>query len=89
MKDLRNAPFVLELADMADNMYRLGWNERNGGNISLLLGEEELRPYLEGNDPVLRELPLAVPFSDFAGKYFLKKTELSDWFLIQVGSTSY
>lgn len=71
MKDLKKAPFLLELAETADNMYRLGWNERNGGNISMLLSEDELAPYLEGNDPVIRSLPLAIPFPDFAGRYFL------------------
>ena len=71
MKDLRNAPFVVELGETTDNMYRLGWNERNGGNISILLRDEEVAPYLEGNDPVLRDLPLAVAFPEFAGRYFL------------------
>lgn len=71
MRDLSNAPFIEELCDTTDNMYRLGWNERNGGNISILLRDEELSPYLEGNDPILRDLPLAVPFPQFAGRYFL------------------
>ncbi len=71
MKDLSHAPFIEELCDTTDNMYRLGWNERNGGNISILLRDEELAPYLEGNDPILRDLPLAVPFPQFAGRYFL------------------
>lgn len=71
MKDLRNAPFVRELGEIADNMYRLGWNERNGGNISILLRAEELEPYREGEDRVIRELPLALAFPDFVGRYFL------------------
>lgn len=71
MKDLSQAPFIKELGEITDNMYRLGWNERNGGNISLLLRNEELAPYMEKNDPVLRELPLALPFLQFAGRYFL------------------
>ena len=37
-----NIPFVKELAATADNMYRLGWDERNGGNISYLIPEEEV-----------------------------------------------
>lgn len=71
MKDLRNAPFIVELGETTDNMYRLGWNERNGGNISILLQDEEVAPYLEGNDPILRDLPLAVAFPEFAGRYFV------------------
>ena len=42
---LQDAPFVQEMALTCSNMYRLGWDERNGGNISLLLGEGELAPY--------------------------------------------
>ena len=71
MKDIRNAPFVVELGETTDNMYRLGWNERNGGNISILLRDEEVAPYLEGDDKVIRDLPLAVAFPEFAGRYFL------------------
>ena len=71
MKNLKNAPFVKELGEIADNMYRLGWNERNGGNISLLLTDEELAEFREDEDKILRDLPLAVSFPDFAGRHFL------------------
>ena len=32
-KDITTAPFVREMCDTCANMYRLGWDERNGGNI--------------------------------------------------------
>ena len=32
MKDILTAPFVKEMCDTTANMYRLGWDERNGGN---------------------------------------------------------
>ena len=41
MKNILQAPFVTELANTCDNMYRLGWDERNGGNISLLLDKDQ------------------------------------------------
>ena len=31
------APFLVEMVRTATNMYAHGWDERNGGNISLLL----------------------------------------------------
>ena len=31
MKDILTAPFVKEMCDTTANMYRLGWDERNGG----------------------------------------------------------
>lgn len=37
MKDFKLHPAVTELAETAANMYRLGWDERNSGNISILL----------------------------------------------------
>ena len=36
------APFVEEMVKTTKNLYRLGWDERNGGNISYLLKEEEI-----------------------------------------------
>ena len=42
MKNILNAPFVEEMKKTCANMYRLGWDERNGGNISYLLKKEEV-----------------------------------------------
>ncbi|MGM9683194.1 MAG: rhamnulose-1-phosphate aldolase [Eubacteriales bacterium] len=69
MMEITNAPFIRELGEMTDNMSRLGWNERNGGNISILLRNEEIEPYLPLT--VIRDLPLAVAFPEFAGRYFI------------------
>lgn len=70
MKDIKSSEFVVELSRMASNMYRLGWDERNGGNISYLLYEEELKDYLDINK-VVREIPLGFNAKELAGKYFL------------------
>ena len=40
MKNILNAPFVEEMKRITANMYRQGWDERNGGNISYMLEEE-------------------------------------------------
>ena len=37
MKDILTAPFMLEMIRTTTNMYAHGWDERNGGNISLML----------------------------------------------------
>ena len=42
MKNILESPIITEICDMTANMYRLGWDERNGGNISWLLDEQEL-----------------------------------------------
>ena len=57
MNNIMTAPFVREMCKTASNMYRLGWDERNGGNISYLLKEEEVAEYLDLNN-VIRTIPL-------------------------------
>ena len=51
------APFVREMCKTASNMYRLGWDERNGGNISYLLKNEEVAEYLDLKK-IIRTIPL-------------------------------
>lgn len=76
MKDILSASFIREFAKTASNMYRLGWDERNGGNISYLLKEEEIKDYLDLNK-VIRTIPFAgvhaskLDARSLAGKYFL------------------
>ena len=65
-----NIGFVKELAATADNMYRLGWDERNGGNISYLIPEEEVEQYFN-LDQVRRTIPLGFDAKELIGKYFL------------------
>ncbi len=57
MKNILTAPFVREMCETTANMYRLGWDERNGGNISYLLDEKEVGEYLDLNK-VIRTIPL-------------------------------
>ena len=69
MKDIINAPFLKEFTKTTSNMYRLGWDERNGGNISYLLDEEEIRDYEISK--VKREIPLGFNAHELIGRYFL------------------
>ena len=57
MKNILESPFVKEMIEVTSNMYRLGWDERNGGNVSYLLHEDELKEYLNLNN-VIRNIPL-------------------------------
>lgn len=70
MRGIMNAPFLREMIHTTTNMYRLGWDERNGGNISLMLDEAEVAPYLDVNT-VLRTIPTGFEAPELAGKYFL------------------
>lgn len=75
-KDILTAPFVTEMRETCANMYRLGWDERNGGNISYLLDENEVGEYLDLTN-VVREIPfMGVNAASFdatplAGKIFI------------------
>ena len=70
MKDILHAPFVEEMIDITANMYRLGWDERNGGNISVLLDTDEVAQYLE-LDRVIRTIPTGFEAKPLIGKIFL------------------
>ena len=70
MKDIFHAPFMEEMKNTAANMYRLGWDERNGGNISYLLDRDEAGEYLDLSR-VIREIPLDFDASPLKGKIFI------------------
>lgn len=69
-KDIFSAPFVKAMEDTTANMYRLGWDERNGGNVSYLLSEEEVAEYLDTNE-VIRCIPTGFEAKPLIGKYFI------------------
>ena len=70
MKDILTAPWMVEMIRTATNMYDHGWDERNGGNISLLLDEADVQEYLNLSR-VLRTIPTGFEAPDLEGKYFL------------------
>ena len=70
MKDIFNAPFVEEMKKTTANMYRLGWDERNGGNISYMLNPDEVGEYLDLNN-VIRTIPTGFDATPLIGKIFI------------------
>jgi len=70
MKDILTAPWLVEMVRTTTNMYAHGWDERNGGNISLLLDEDEVKDYVDVSK-VLRTIPTGFSAPRVAGKYFL------------------
>ena len=70
VKDIMKAPFVEEMKKMTANMYRLGWDERNGGNISWMLDEAEVAEYLDIN-AVIRTIPIGFEAKALVGKIFI------------------
>ena len=70
MKDILKAPFVIEMEKTTANMYRLGWDERNGGNISLLLDTKEAGEYLDLTK-VIRTIPIGFKAESLVGRIFI------------------
>ena len=70
MKNILEAPFMVEMIRTITNMYNHGWDERNGGNVSLMLDESEIRDYLNLNR-VLLKIPTGFTAPELSGKYFL------------------
>ena len=70
MKNIFEAPFVEEMRKTTANMYRLGWDERNGGNISVLLDSDEVGEYLDLNH-VIRTIPTGFDATALIGKIFI------------------
>ena len=70
MKPILESPIITDICDMTANMYRLGWDERNGGNISWLLDERELADYLDLSKTI-RNIPIDFDAAELAGRLFL------------------
>lgn len=70
MKNILEAPFLIEMVRTCANMYQHGWDERNGGNISVLLDESDVAGYVDVN-AVIREIPTGFEAPALEGKYFL------------------
>ena len=70
MKNILEAPFMVEMIRTVTNMYGHTWDERNGGNISLMLDENDVAEYLV-TKAVLRTIPTGFTAPELDGKYFL------------------
>jgi rhamnulose-1-phosphate aldolase len=69
MKDILKTTFMTEMIRTVSNMYKLGWDERNAGNISYLIDEKNVSKYLKRKSK--KSFPLNFDASALAGKYFL------------------
>lgn len=70
MKDILTAPYMVEMIRTVTNMYNHGWDERNGGNVSMLLDEADVAEYLD-TEIAIREIKTGFSAPQLDGKYFL------------------
>ena len=62
--------FVLGMIRTTTDMWLKGWDERNGGNVSLRLLEHDVEPY-RSSWSTARLLPLAMAMPELGGQYYL------------------
>jgi len=62
--------FVAEMIRVTTDMWQKGWDERNGGNVSLRLTAEDVAPYLSSWKKT-RVRKLVEPVDGLDGEYFL------------------
>lgn len=65
-----DAEFVKEFIRTANDGWELGWHERNGGNLSYRVKEEEIEQVKE-NFEAKEWRPIGTSVPDLAGEYFL------------------
>ena len=54
MKDILQETWMIEMIRTLTNMYNHGWDERNGGNVSMLLDEEQVADCLDTGKVIRR-----------------------------------
>lgn len=71
MKTLLNAWFVQGMIKATTDMWLKGWDERNGGNVSLRLLPEDVAPYQADFYAQPRTVELTQPAPELANQYFI------------------
>ena len=62
--------FLNEVTDILDQLYKHGWDERNGGNLSYILTEDEVKEVCDSNK-VIKTFEYDFDMSSIVGKYFI------------------
>lgn len=71
MAETRFNTLIKNVCATTSNMYRLGWDERNGGNISVLVDEDIVKEAF-ANDTIIRDIEMGFEADPILrGKYFL------------------
>lgn len=71
MQDILTSDFIQGMVKATSDMWLKGWDERNGGNISLRLEAEEVKPWHHDFYPTPRRVELSLPVPDLANEWFL------------------
>ena len=61
---------IKDVTEILNLLYLHGWDERNGGNLSYILTDEEVKEVCSG-DKVIKTFTYDFDMSDIIGKYFI------------------
>lgn len=71
MQDILTSWFVQDMIKATSDMWLKGWDERNGGNVSLRLTEQEVVPFKGAFHAKPRYIATTEPVKELANQYFL------------------
>lgn len=97
LHEINQAPFIKEMCEAATQLWSYGWAERNGGNISYRLPQDEIKYYLNLNqikrttalDFSVKTLAKEVFLVSGSGKYFknIAKNPADSLAIIRINET--
>ncbi|KRK64304.1 rhamnulose-1-phosphate aldolase [Companilactobacillus tucceti DSM 20183] len=68
--EFKNSKYVEKMCEITNELYKHGWDERNGGNVSLRLTQDEVDQFDDLNK-VIRNIPIKFDATPLAGQYYL------------------
>ncbi|MFC6323677.1 rhamnulose-1-phosphate aldolase [Companilactobacillus baiquanensis] len=68
--EFKNSKYVEKMSEITNELYKHGWDERNGGNVSLRLTQDEVDQFDDLNK-VIRNIPIKFDATPLAGQYYL------------------
>lgn len=71
MENFIESSTVKEFCEITHLMYKKGWDERNGGNVSWIIDKDKVTPYLNSNIDNIRQIELPFNVKELANKYLL------------------
>lgn len=71
MQEIQNSWFIKGMIKATNDMWEKGWDERNGGNVSLRLTDEDVAPYHKDFYKEPRHIKTTDPVKELANQYFI------------------
>lgn len=71
MQAILSSWFVQDMIKATSDMWLKGWDERNGGNVSLRLDAKDVTPYESDFTPTPRHEALSLAMPELAGCWFI------------------